>query len=136
MTPRFSIRSDGDPIRMSLTDAVPCRVRIGARDNRHIHLSTSANQVAKWIGLAKPCTAMVQRDGCGIVRDDTPCAQTNPVGVNTFEIIQPKIRIEPAGIVFHKDQLSPTHWAVEPQRVIFGGGTPGGPKECICPGND
>jgi hypothetical protein len=90
------------------------RVRIGARDDNHVPLPASLEQVAERIGVSHPGAPVVQRDVRRVVRDDAASAQTRGVRVDAREVVEPELPIVPRRIGLDERQLSPPHRPIEP----------------------
>src|SRR4051794_13978114 len=80
---------DGHPFRMRGGGLVADRMRIGARNDDHVHLAATLDQVAKRIGsLFHPGAAMMVLDFGGIIRDAAASTEAGGIGVNAAEIIE------------------------------------------------
>ena len=104
----------GDPIRVRVTYVIVGGMRVGAGDHHHAQSATPGDQFAEWIRIAEPLTAVVERHNRRIIRDATAGAQTGRVGAGAFEVIEPELRIEFAGIIFNEGKLCPAHGPVDP----------------------
>ena len=112
---RRAVRVDGDPVGVRASEVVARRMRIGARDHRHVHRAAAAHQVAEGIAGAEPGAAVVQRDVGGVVGDDAAGAEAGRVGVHALEVVEPERQVEPAGIVLDQHELGPAHRALAPR---------------------
>ena len=116
----LSARVDGDPIRMRVVHVLMRGVRVGARDDDHVPAAASFEELTERIRIAHPGASVMQRDRSGIVRDDAAGAQAGGVRVNSREVLEPELRIVPAGIVFDERELRPSHRPIEPVDVRSG----------------
>ena len=114
---------DRNPVGMRDAHLVAHRVRIRASDDAHAESAASDHERAEGIGLPEPRAAMVQRHLGRIVRDDAASAERGGIGVEAAEVVEPELRVEPAGVVLDERQLHPAHRPVEPagERVERGG---------------
>src|SRR5258705_11529885 len=117
MTAFFSIFRYCDPVGMSIVNILPCRVRIRAEDDRHVHLPASTDHITQRIGCTEPITSVMQRNVGWIECYYTAGAQQRTVGMNFLKIAEPEVGIKVSRIIFHKSELSPPHGVVKPGSV-------------------
>ena len=114
MLQRVACPRDRDPVGMRDAHLVAHGVRIRASDDAHAESAASDHELAEGIGLPEPRAAVVQRHLGRIVRDDSAGAERGGIGVEAAEVVEPELRVEPAGVVLDERQLHPAHRSVEP----------------------
>ena len=63
---------------------------------------------------SKPLTPMVKRNFRWIIRHAATRTEANCVRTCALEVIEPKLKVDLAGIVLHERELCPPHWFVDP----------------------
>ena len=121
MRPLLSIGIDGDPIGVGIVNVLVRRVGIGARQHHHIQFAAAGHQIAEGIGVLHPLAAIVQRNFGGVIGHATAGAETGGVGVSPREVVEPKVEVVLARVVFGQGQLGPAHGAFEPGSGFRGG---------------
>ena len=114
VTSRFALGGHRDPIRVRGLDVIARGMRVRSRDDAHAQRTASGEQRAKWVALAQPLAAVVERDLRRVVGDNAACAQCGGVRVQRLEVIEPERWIEMPRIVFDERQLNPAHRSIEP----------------------
>jgi hypothetical protein len=84
------------------------------RDHDHPELAATGDEFPEHIAVAEESAAVVERHLGGVVGNASARAEADGVGVDSFEVIEPELGIEFAGIVFDQGQLRPTHRFVDP----------------------
>ena len=111
-------RLAGSRRRQSSPDAprAPRRARRADRcaRRRACRARGSRRRACRTDRFAQPGAAMVQRHLGRVVGDDAAGAERGGVGVQPPEVVEPELRVEPAGIVLDQRQLHPAHRPVEP----------------------
>src|SRR5258708_3880061 len=110
----FSIGRHGDIVRMSLIHILAGGMGVCSKNDRHIHPAAAFYHIIQRVGAAQPVAAMVKGDPGGIKSDYTAGAEQGPIGVDTFEIAEPEVRVKVFGIVLDESELRPAH-TVEPR---------------------
>src|SRR5215475_8906580 len=100
---------------MCLSDIPICRVRIGSGEYNHVLFATPFKHHGPEVLMSlKPLAAVVILNLCGIKRYDTARGETQSIGVNSTEEIQPILPIHLGNIIFTQIKLRPSHWTIKP----------------------
>src|SRR5262245_42480833 len=105
MTARPAVGVGCQPVGVRLMHVVIGGMWIRARDHRHSQLPAPGDEVTEGVLVAKPQTPMMERDSRGVIGNAATGAETNGVGARAFEIIEPELGIEFAGVVLHECEL-------------------------------
>ncbi len=120
MATQLAAAVDRDPIRVRLPDVLISGVRIGPGDDVHAELAAAGDQISEWVGVAEPAAAVMKGDPRGIKSHASTGAETSGIGVGAFEVVEPELKIELAGVIFNESELRPAHGAIDP--AWFGAG--------------